>query len=70
MRHSEMACSTSDLGPKPDKIRCLRHICLAPNNGLKANVSARLFRAINGNRNCFRKTGIWDTFGVAPGGTP
>src|SRR6266581_2094107 len=33
------------IGSKPDKIRCLRHVCLAPDNGLKADMSAPLFRA-------------------------
>jgi hypothetical protein len=41
-------------GSKPDKIRCLRHVCLAPDNGLKADVSARLFRANNGSHGASR----------------
>ncbi len=49
------------IGSKPDKIRCLRHVCLAPDNGLKADVSARLFRAnsvISHRRNRFAAGGI------------
>jgi hypothetical protein len=35
---------------KSDKIRCLRSVCLAPDNGLEADVSAPLFRAITGHQ--------------------